>query len=200
MDKSLKEQVNALHSHAFTIDAHFDLTYDLAYRRERGERRVIENHYLPHFRAGKFDAVVSAIFIHDLFLPENTNGDDDDGMEQEARRSTDHQQKTTKQNRFPRRLKQFVLRSNPRPYDFSPQIISSIYLFVSACLWRLHSTMSIVLQQSLREAMRPYVEQGQALLAFGLALLIFVALAGGWFSTTISTTVSPRSTKRRPTT
>lgn len=48
------------------------------------------------------------------------------------------------------------------------------------------SSVAIVLQQSMREAMRPYVEQGQALLAFGLALLAFVALAGGWFSTTVA--------------
>jgi diguanylate cyclase (GGDEF)-like protein len=48
------------------------------------------------------------------------------------------------------------------------------------------SAVAIVLQQSMREAMRPYVEQGRALLAFGLVLLIFVALAGGWFSTTIA--------------
>lgn len=48
------------------------------------------------------------------------------------------------------------------------------------------SSVVVVLQRSMREAMQPYVEKGRALLAFGFALLIFVAIAGGWFSTTIA--------------
>ena len=70
MKKNLREQIAAIHHKAFTVDAHFDLTYDVANRRERGEKKVIETHYLPQFKAGSFDLIVSAIFIHDLFLPE----------------------------------------------------------------------------------------------------------------------------------
>jgi diguanylate cyclase (GGDEF)-like protein len=44
----------------------------------------------------------------------------------------------------------------------------------------------VVLQRSVREAMLPYVEARRGLLAFGAALLAFVAIAGGWFSTTIA--------------
>lgn len=59
-----------LHKKAFTIDAHFDLTYEVANRRERGEKKVVETSYLQQFRDGNFDLIVSAIFIHDYYLPE----------------------------------------------------------------------------------------------------------------------------------
>jgi len=48
------------------------------------------------------------------------------------------------------------------------------------------SSVVVVLQRSLREAMQPYVEARQALVAFGTALLIIVAITGGWFSTTVA--------------
>jgi diguanylate cyclase (GGDEF)-like protein len=48
------------------------------------------------------------------------------------------------------------------------------------------ATVLVVLQRSVREAMLPYVEARRGLLAFGAALLAFVAIAGGWFSTTIA--------------
>jgi diguanylate cyclase (GGDEF)-like protein len=44
----------------------------------------------------------------------------------------------------------------------------------------------VVLQRSLREAMIPYVQARRGLLVFGVSLLIFVAIAGAWFSTTIA--------------
>ncbi|MCH7822436.1 MAG: EAL domain-containing protein [Proteobacteria bacterium] len=44
----------------------------------------------------------------------------------------------------------------------------------------------VVLQRSMREAMQPYIEARRGLIAFGAALLLFVAIAGAWFSTTIS--------------
>lgn len=70
MDPSLKKQVENIHRKAFTIDAHFDLTYEVANRRERGEQKVVETNYLQHFKDGNFDLIVSAIFIHDYYLPE----------------------------------------------------------------------------------------------------------------------------------
>jgi len=48
------------------------------------------------------------------------------------------------------------------------------------------NSVFVVLQRSVREAMSPYVEARRALLVFGAALLAFVAIAGGWFSTTIA--------------
>lgn len=70
MKSSIEERVAELHRQAFTVDAHFDLTYDLQHRRERGEHGVVEKEYLPGFKKGGFDLIVSAIFIDDLFLPE----------------------------------------------------------------------------------------------------------------------------------
>ena len=70
MYKKYLEHVADLHRKAFTIDAHFDLTYDVANCRERGGLKVVENKYLPHFKGGDFNLIVSAIFINDVFLPE----------------------------------------------------------------------------------------------------------------------------------
>ena len=70
MNDKLSAHIQQLHQAAFVIDAHFDLTYDVANRRDRGQTRVIETNYLAPFRAGGLDLVVSAIFIHDFFLPE----------------------------------------------------------------------------------------------------------------------------------
>ena len=70
MNKKRKEHIAEIHNQAFTIDAHFDLTYDLANQRERSEKKVIETTYLPKFKAGGVDLIVSAMFIHDIFLPE----------------------------------------------------------------------------------------------------------------------------------
>ena len=70
MNKKLQEHIARLHERAFTIDAHFDLTYDVANRLERNEKEVIRTHYLDSFHNGGFNLIVSAIFIHDLFLPE----------------------------------------------------------------------------------------------------------------------------------
>ncbi|GBC60803.1 membrane dipeptidase [Desulfonema ishimotonii] len=70
MDNALKEHVDALHRKALTVDAHFDLTYDVASHRDRGHRKVIETDYLEGFRTGGFDLIVSSLFINDSFLPE----------------------------------------------------------------------------------------------------------------------------------
>ncbi len=70
MDKKILDQVADIHRRAFTVDAHFDLTYDVANRRERGQKKVIETNYLHDFKTGGVDLIVSAIFIHNFFLPE----------------------------------------------------------------------------------------------------------------------------------
>ncbi|MCZ6655986.1 MAG: EAL domain-containing protein, partial [Gammaproteobacteria bacterium] len=48
------------------------------------------------------------------------------------------------------------------------------------------STVSVVLQRSLREAMLPYVEARRGLVIFAISLLIFVAVAAALFSTSIA--------------
>ena len=47
-------------------------------------------------------------------------------------------------------------------------------------------TILVVLQRSLREAMLPYTDARRGLLLFAAALLLLVAVAGAWFSTTIA--------------
>lgn len=49
---------------------HFDLAMDLLDRRERGARQVFSTIYEPDFQAGRVNGVVSALFLHDHFLPE----------------------------------------------------------------------------------------------------------------------------------
>ena len=70
MNPKYIDHVADIHRRAFTVDAHFDLTYDIADRRERGQKQVVENYHLPQFKGGGFDLLVSAIFIDDVFLPE----------------------------------------------------------------------------------------------------------------------------------
>ena len=70
MDKTILDQVADIHRRAFTVDAHFDLTYEVANRRERGQTKIIETSYLQEFKTGGLDLLVSAIFIHNYFLPE----------------------------------------------------------------------------------------------------------------------------------
>ncbi len=70
MGSTFSQHIADLHARAFTIDAHFDLTYEVANRRDRGARQVIAADYLPGFNAGGMDLIVSSIYIHDFFLPE----------------------------------------------------------------------------------------------------------------------------------
>ena len=70
MDSSLKQQVEALHQKSFTVDAHFDLTFEVANRRERGQKKVVGTDYLSQFKKGGFNLIVSALFIQNHYLPE----------------------------------------------------------------------------------------------------------------------------------
>lgn len=70
MNNELEEHIRQLHDQAFTIDAHYDLTYDVANFRDHGHKKVIETNWLSSFQAGGIDLIVSAIFVHDYFLPE----------------------------------------------------------------------------------------------------------------------------------
>lgn len=70
MNDSLSARVAEFHRQAFIVDAHFDLPLDIAYRRERGERNIIESSYIENFRSGGVNLIVAAIYVHDYFLPE----------------------------------------------------------------------------------------------------------------------------------
>ncbi|WP_459129555.1 dipeptidase [Guggenheimella bovis] len=51
-------------------DAHLDLAFDIVHRRSYGQRRVLENIYLPQFKRSNLKLVISSIFIENRYLPE----------------------------------------------------------------------------------------------------------------------------------
>ncbi|HRX26695.1 MAG TPA: membrane dipeptidase, partial [Aminivibrio sp.] len=59
-----------LHRNSFVADAHFDLLPFVLEKREGGETRVIERHYLPGLREAGVDLVVSSLFLSGRYLPE----------------------------------------------------------------------------------------------------------------------------------
>ncbi len=52
------------------VDAHSDFLADVLYLRRQGYTRVIENKFIPEFRAGGVRVVVAAIFIETIFVPQ----------------------------------------------------------------------------------------------------------------------------------
>lgn len=70
MGKTMISHIEALHQKALTVNAHFDLTYDIGNKRDRGYQKVVETDYLAEFREGNFNLIVSALFVNDYFLPE----------------------------------------------------------------------------------------------------------------------------------
>ncbi|WP_432402735.1 dipeptidase [Wukongibacter sp. M2B1] len=66
----MNEKVKKIKNDSIIIDAHLDLLYDVDFKRRMGETKVIENRYLPEFKEGGVNLVVSSIYIDDIFLPE----------------------------------------------------------------------------------------------------------------------------------
>ena len=64
------ETAKRLHEKYFVADAHFDLLPLVWDWRKRGESKVIENRYIPVFKEGGIDLVVSSLFVSDEYLPE----------------------------------------------------------------------------------------------------------------------------------
>lgn len=52
------------------VDAHLDLLKDVQYKREGGRTKIIESEYLPLFRMGGVNVIVSSIFVDSQYLPE----------------------------------------------------------------------------------------------------------------------------------
>lgn len=65
-----RQLINEIHSESITIDAHFDLLFDVAAQRELGRKRVIETDHLPFFLKGGWNIIVSSIYLGDGDLPE----------------------------------------------------------------------------------------------------------------------------------
>ncbi|WP_432666183.1 dipeptidase [Wukongibacter baidiensis] len=66
----MNEKVKKIQRESLIVDAHLDLLYDVDFKRRMGETKVIENRYLPEFKEGGVNLVVSSIYIDDTFLPE----------------------------------------------------------------------------------------------------------------------------------
>ncbi|AFM21643.1 Zn-dependent dipeptidase, microsomal dipeptidase [Acetomicrobium mobile DSM 13181] len=64
------EMARALHEKHFVSDAHFDLLPLIWDRRQRGETKVMENRYIPAFRQGGVNLIVSSLFVSNEYLPE----------------------------------------------------------------------------------------------------------------------------------
>lgn len=64
------ERAAKLHERGLVLDAHYDLLPLVLDKRRKGRNRVVEEDYLPAFRAGRVDGVVSSLFVSDDHLPE----------------------------------------------------------------------------------------------------------------------------------
>ncbi len=65
------EEACHLHREVPVVDAHNDLAGELLLRHQRGEERVIERLYLPHWKAAGFQFIVSSIYIENsIFFPD----------------------------------------------------------------------------------------------------------------------------------
>lgn len=62
--------VKNIQENSTIVDAHLDLLYDVDLKRRMGQSRVIESQYLPEFKEGGVNIVVSSIYIDDMFIPE----------------------------------------------------------------------------------------------------------------------------------
>lgn len=67
MDIKIREeylnQAMELHRAKPVVDAHLDLAGEILLRNKAGERDVIKNHYLPHFRSAGMTLVVSSVYV-----------------------------------------------------------------------------------------------------------------------------------------
>jgi membrane dipeptidase len=70
MDGKIQERIKNIHKNFTIVDAHFDLLIDVENKRRRGQEKVIEAEYLPEFKEGGVNTIVSSIYIEDHYLPE----------------------------------------------------------------------------------------------------------------------------------
>ncbi|MDD3391037.1 MAG: membrane dipeptidase, partial [Synergistaceae bacterium] len=64
------DKAKKLHEWCFVADGHNDLLPRVLFKRAKGRTKVIEQDYLPLFREGRVNLVVSSLFIGDEYLPE----------------------------------------------------------------------------------------------------------------------------------
>lgn len=57
-----------LHRHYPVVDAHLDLAGEILLRRKNGEKNIVKNHYLEHFKAANVKLVFSSIYVESSVL------------------------------------------------------------------------------------------------------------------------------------
>lgn len=70
MQKEIQDRIKNIHNNFTIVDGHLDLLYDVEKKRKRGRKKVIETEYLPKFKHGGINIIVSSIYIDGDFLPE----------------------------------------------------------------------------------------------------------------------------------
>ncbi len=65
-----KEKALKLHKENIVIDAHLDLGAIIFERKRKGEKKIIENHFLNNFKKAGFNFIVGAIYVDDVYIPE----------------------------------------------------------------------------------------------------------------------------------
>ncbi len=72
MDIKVKEeylkQAMELHRQYPVVDAHLDLAGEILLRHKAGEKDVVKNHYLKHFKTAGMDLVVSSVYVENVNL------------------------------------------------------------------------------------------------------------------------------------
>ena len=66
----LRQEARQILQENTVVDAHLDLLKDVLKQRSLGKTRVIETEYLPDFRKGGIDVVVSSLYVDEEYLPE----------------------------------------------------------------------------------------------------------------------------------
>lgn len=70
LEAQYKKKAEEIHRAVPVVDTHLDLAGELVFRVRNGEENPLGNIYLPSFREGGFDLVVSSVYLQNQELPE----------------------------------------------------------------------------------------------------------------------------------
>ncbi len=73
------EKAVELHRSYPVVDAHLDLAGEILLRRKNGERNIIKNYYLPHFKAANVKLVFSSVYVENSVLLQSKEREPADG-------------------------------------------------------------------------------------------------------------------------
>lgn len=65
------EKAIKLHEDCPVVDAHLDLAGEILLRKRNGEKNIVKNHYLQHFKTAGINLIFSSIYIENGTLEEN---------------------------------------------------------------------------------------------------------------------------------